>query len=113
MKLLFDQNISYRITQKLKDYFPGCSHVSESKLNDCEDLEVWKFARENDFVIVTFDADFYDISMINGYPPRIIWIRTGNLSTDEIVQIMIDNRISISAFIEGVEFEGIACLEIE
>jgi len=113
MKLLFDQNISFRITQKLEDYFPGCRHVSDCKLSDCEDLEIWNFAKENEFVIVTFDADFYDISIINGHPPKIIWIRTGNLSTLEMAQIMIDNYLSIHTFMEGAEFAGIACLELD
>ena len=74
MKLLFDQNISYRITHQLKEYFSECRHVFDCKLTDCEDLEIWKFAKENDFVIVTFDADFYDISILNGHPPKIIWL---------------------------------------
>jgi len=113
MKLLFDQNISFRITQKLENYFPGCRHLSDCKLSDCEDLEIWKFAKDNGFAIVTFDADFYDISIINGHPPKIIWIRTGNLSTREIAQLMIDNQLSISEFMVGIEFEGIACLELE
>ncbi len=76
MKLLFDQNISFRLTKKLQNYFPGSLHVSDCGLLDSEDQEIWEYARDHGFAIVTFDADFYDISIINGQPPKIIWITT-------------------------------------
>jgi predicted nuclease of predicted toxin-antitoxin system len=113
MKLLFDQNISFRITKKLKSYFSGCLHVSDCRLSDCEDPEIWQYAKENDFVIVTFDSDFYDISIINGHPPKIIWIRTGNLTTMGIVQLMIENQNTIKSFIENDDFKEISCLELD
>jgi len=113
MKLLFDQNISFRITKKLKSYFSGCIRVLDCGLLNCEDPEIWQYARDNDFVIVTFDSDFYDISIINGYPPKIIWIRTGNLTTIEISQLMINNQKIINSFLDTDEFKEIACLELE
>jgi predicted nuclease of predicted toxin-antitoxin system len=113
MKLLFDQNISYRVIKKLQNYFPGCIHVSDCKLSDCEDPEIWGFAKDNDFVIVTFDSDFYDISIINGQPPKIIWIRSGNLSTNEVVKLMIDNQQIINAFLKDSDFKEISCLELD
>jgi len=113
MRLLFDQNISFRITRKLISFFPACMHVSECGLNDREDPDIWNYARNNDCAIVTFDSDFYDISLINGCPPKIIWIRTGNLTTKEIVQLMISNREVIHSFLKNVEYKEIACLELE
>ncbi len=64
-------------------------------------------------LIPTFDSDFYDISIINGHPPKIIWIRSGNLKTDEVVQLLTDNKKIISGFIELDEFKDVACLELE
>jgi predicted nuclease of predicted toxin-antitoxin system len=40
MKLLFDQNISYRIVKKVSDKFSGCLHVSSCGLNDAEDSDI-------------------------------------------------------------------------
>jgi predicted nuclease of predicted toxin-antitoxin system len=113
MKLLFDQNISFRITRKLQNYFSGCCHVSDCKLSDSEDSEIWAYAKQNDFVIVTFDSDFYDISIINGHPPKIIWIRTGNLTTNEFVQLMIENQKIIDSFINDDGFKEVSCLELD
>jgi predicted nuclease of predicted toxin-antitoxin system len=113
MKLLFDQNISFRITKKLKSYFADCLHVSDCKLSDCEDQKIWEYAKENNCVIVTFDSDFYDISIINGHPPKIIWIRTGNVTTPEIAQLIIHNQKIINSFLNNDEFKDISCLELE
>ncbi len=113
MKLLFDQNISFRITKKLQSYYFGCLHVSDCGLNDCEDSDIWEYAKKENLAIVTFDADFYDISIINGHPPKIIWIRTGNLTTDEIAQLLISNQKIIEPFLHDPELSEIACLELE
>ncbi len=113
MKLLFDQNISFRLAKKLQNHFLGCMHVSDCKLNDSEDSDIWEYAKNNNFAIVTFDSDFYDISIINGHPPKIIWIRSGNLKTDEVVRLLTDNKKIISGFVELDEFKDVACLELE
>jgi len=80
---------------------------------DCDDFEIWEYARNNDYSIVTFDSDYYDISVISGHPPKVIWIRTGNLTTKEIAQLLINKKESIERFLESDDFKDISCLEIE
>lgn len=113
MRLLFDQNISFRITKKLQSFFSDCLHVSDCSLSNKEDSKIWEYAKKNDLAIVTFDSDFYDISIINGHPPKIIWIRTGNLSTDEISDLLISNKDSIEKFLNDPDYKDIACLELD
>jgi predicted nuclease of predicted toxin-antitoxin system len=113
MKLLFDQNISFRIVSKLEKHYPECRHVSDVGLNDAEDHIIWNFAKENDFSIVTFDSDYFDISIIKGHPPKIIWIRTGNLTTKEITELLIYNLDSIHSFLSDPNLEEMACKELE
>jgi predicted nuclease of predicted toxin-antitoxin system len=113
MRLLFDQNISFRITQKIHSFFADCIHVSDCGLSNHEDSEIWQYAKNNNYVIVTFDSDFYDISIISGHPPKIIWIRSGNLTTNEIAQLLIINKEAIHSFLENEDFKDIACLELE
>jgi predicted nuclease of predicted toxin-antitoxin system len=113
MKLLFDQNISYRIVKKVSHLFPGCLHVSGCGLSDAEDPDIWIFARKNGFTIVTFDADFYDLSLINGFPPKVIWIRAGNRSTNNIANLLNDHKNIIMDFIQSAGKEENSCLELE
>jgi len=110
MKLLFDQNISFRITKQLDDRFKECRQVRQVKLEDSDDMQIWQFAKNEEFTIVTFDADFYDISLVNNYPPKIIWLRTGNITTKEIASLLATHFDVIREFIANSEQ---ACLEIE
>jgi predicted nuclease of predicted toxin-antitoxin system len=38
--------------------------------------------------LVTFDTDFYDLSLLLGNPPKIVWIRTFNQTTKNIELIL-------------------------
>ena len=111
MRLLFDQNISYRIVSKLSDYYPDCRQVRELGLMDAEDIDIWDYARKNNYVIVTFDADFYDISFINGCPPKIVLLRTGNMTTNQIADLLRKNCVRIIHFCSHPELIDKACLE--
>jgi predicted nuclease of predicted toxin-antitoxin system len=99
MKLLLDQNISFKLVKQLEEYFPNSSHVKLEDLSESSDLEVWSFARENDFTIVTQDVDFSEISLVKGTPPKIIWLKCGNATTQHIYDTIIINFNSIEAFV--------------
>ena len=88
MKLLFDQNLSPRLAQQLDDVYPGSSHVSNLGLDRAIDLDVWNFARDNNFILVSKDADFSDLSTLIGFPPKVIWLRSGNCSTVTIESVL-------------------------
>jgi len=113
MKLLFDQNISFRIIEKVSDLFPDSKQVRQIGLENCEDLEIWEFAKKNDLVIVTFDSDFYDLSMLKGIPPKVIWLRTGNTTTESISKILAKNYDLIKDFSENPDYKDLSCLEID
>ena len=67
MKLLFDHNISYRILKKLPVGYAESRHVKTGGLMNSSDLEVWEYARQYQFIIVTQDSDFNDIYLIQGF----------------------------------------------
>ncbi len=50
MKLLSDQNISFRIIPKIADVFPEAKQVKQVGLENARDLEIWEHARKNDCV---------------------------------------------------------------
>jgi predicted nuclease of predicted toxin-antitoxin system len=101
MKLLFDQNISFRIIRLLPEDFADCRQVRSVGLNDCNDVEIWRYAKQNGFTIVTFDTDFFDISILRGFPPKIIRLRTGNLTTSDIAERILLNSSNIASFIDN------------
>ncbi len=58
------------------------------------------FAKENGFALVSIDADFVDLNTIIGVPPKIIWLRTGNLTTRSIAKLMDKHLVAIQDFLE-------------
>ena len=111
MRLLFDQNISYRIKNYLPELFSASKHVSDLGLQNQKDNTIWNYAKDNGFAVVTFDSDFYDRSIIYGIPPKIIWIRTGNVSTKNLGLLLSKNAEEIDAFLNDPELSEIACME--
>jgi len=100
MKLLLDQNLSPRLVRRLADLYPNSRHVMEVGLDRSLDKEVWNYARQHEYLIVTKDVDFSELSLIMGFPPKVIWIRRGNCSTHDIESILRENFNSINAMNE-------------
>ena len=113
MKLLFDQNISFRIISKISPNFPEAKQVIQLGIENYSDLEIWKFAKENEYIIITFDVDFYDLTNLQGFPPKIICLRFGNKQTDFIAHKINSKHLLIKDFINSREYYDIACLEIK
>ncbi len=112
MKLLFDQNISHRIIQKIQEAFPEAKQIRELGLENLSDIEIWDYAKLNGFTIVTYDADFFELSNLFGIPPKIIWLRIGNKKTSEIAGLIIKRREIILDFLSNTQFKLTTCLEI-
>jgi predicted nuclease of predicted toxin-antitoxin system len=109
MKLLFDQNLSFKLSQALADLFPGSSQVALVGLARADDAVVWQHAKANGFVLVSQDADFADMAALYGPPPKLIWLRCGNQLTHVIEKLLRDHALAIAAF----EHDNTAnCLEI-
>ena len=109
MKLLFDQNISQKLVRELKDVYPRLNHVYLLGMHTAADEEVWNYARTKDFIIVTHDSDFYERSLLYGFPPKVIWLRTGNTSTQNIKRLLLKHRESIQLFSKD---KTIGCLVV-
>ena len=101
MKLLIDNNLSYKVALRLQDVFPNSLHVGKVGLSTASDILLWEFAREGGFTILTKDEDFNFLSMLRGPPPKVIWLRTGNSSVDQIEALLRENVSSILDFIQS------------
>ena len=98
MKLLFDQNLSYRLVSALAHFYPESTRVRDVGLDKADDDAVWDYAREQGFAIVSKDSDFRQRSFVHGHPPKVVWIRRGNCSTSEIESLLGDRRDDLLAF---------------
>ena len=81
MKLLYDQNLSRRLVGLLEDCYPGSTHVIAVNLASASDGEVWAFAANSSYTIVSKDSDFHQRSLLHGPPPKVVWLNLGNCTT--------------------------------
>jgi predicted nuclease of predicted toxin-antitoxin system len=109
MKLLFDQNLSFKLCQTIADIFRDASHVGLLGLSEAGDRDVWDYAKANGFTIVSQDVDFSEMAALLGSPPKVVWLRGGNRSTAAISSLIRHHAELIMAF--GND-DDTACLEI-
>lgn len=88
MKLLFDQNLSPRLPRLLSDIYPESIHIREVGLRDASDLEIWQYAKLRGYAIVSKDSDFQQRSLLDGSPPKFVWLRAGNCTVKRIEDLL-------------------------
>jgi len=106
VKLLFDENLSPRLAERLQDIFADSAHVHVLGLGSSEDDLIWAYARDHAFAIVTKDADFQDVATLRGSPPKVIWIRQGNCSTRSIEAMLRRHANEISHCLSSPDCAG-------
>lgn len=102
-KLLFDENLSFRLVELLAEPFPGSAHVNDAGLHGCPDGDVWTHAATHGFVLVSKDNDFRQLSFLRGAPPKVVWLRVGNAPTKAVVDLLRSRQADIESFVQEVE----------
>jgi predicted nuclease of predicted toxin-antitoxin system len=103
LKLLLDENLSDRLVEDLRQAFGDCTHVRLVGLAAASDDEVWRYARDSGCTIVSKDSDFHQRVLLEGPPPKIVWVRRGNCSTREIFAVLKAAREDIQHFTEDAD----------
>lgn len=98
MKLLFDQNLSPKLAARLGPLYPGSAHVQQFGLDFADDDSVWDHARDYGYAIVTKDADFGNMAVVRGSPPKVIWLLIGNCTTARVETLLRASHASVEAF---------------
>ena len=109
MKLLLDENLSRRLVPFLQHLYPDSSQVVLLGLESASDQTVWHAAKQGGYVIVTRDADFQELSLVWGYPPQVIWLKTRNQSRAATLKLLVDNQELI---LESLVTNNLASIEI-
>jgi predicted nuclease of predicted toxin-antitoxin system len=103
VKLLFDENLSPRLAGALADVYPGSTHVHQCDLGSADDKAIWQYAKDNGLTIVSKDSDFQERSVLQGYPPKVIWLRAPNCTSAEIENLLRKAGPLVSQFLQAHE----------
>ena len=119
MKLLFDENAeapikgarqsvakAYRRTGRI---YPGSPHVAEFDLLERPDREIRDFAQASGFIIVTADADFYELAAALGPPTKVIW-RITEFAADSVLGILVSIAGSNPSAFQADSFQQVSPL---
>ena len=99
MKLLFDENLSFRLVEAITQLFPGSIHITRTSLaRGASDRAIWEYAGQNDFAIVTADSDFVTLANALGHPPKIIHLENCDYPTNIAARVLTTNALRISDF---------------
>lgn len=109
MKLLLDENLSYRLVPGLQAAYPGSSQVTLVGLGGADDRAVWRHALDHGYVLVTKDDDFLDLSALYGPPPIVIRLVLGNCSNARVLDALCSHQTSIE---EIMNQPGIGVIEL-
>lgn len=110
MKLLLDENLSRRLVPFLQHDFPGTTQVALLGLQSAADRAIWEAAKSRKFVIVTRDADFEELSLVWGQPPKVIWLKGSNSTSAATLKMLLNHAAIIK---EALIERNLACIEID
>ncbi len=111
MKLLFDENLSPSLVQRLAVAYPGSTHVRDVGLRGHADIALWEYARTHGFAIASKDTDFRDLSFLHGAPPKVLWLAVGNAGTAATAQLLEGRRSRVEVFASAAE-EALLVVEL-
>jgi predicted nuclease of predicted toxin-antitoxin system len=109
MKIVLDANISWKLTAALNPVFGECAHVDLIGLDvPADDIDIWNYALQHGYIIITKDSDFVNLLELQGFPPKIVLLKTGNNSSKALMELL----IKIKSEIKDLEESDYGLLEI-
>ena len=110
MKLLLDENLSRHLLPELRALFPGSNHIVPMGLESASDHDVWLRAAAEGFTIVTKAADFVELAVLRGVPPKVIRLAVGNVPNSVVRACLVTHAAAIRRF--GSSEEAVLELDV-
>ena len=88
MKFLIDNQLPHGLVNYFQSHGIQSSHVIQHNLDEATDHEIWAFAREYGWTIITKDEDFFHLATLMPEGPAVVWVRLGNCRKPELFQAL-------------------------
>lgn len=89
IRFLIDENLPTTLATRLG---VPCQHAHDLG-RQLTDSQLWEHARRDGWTLLTKDADFFDRLTLEGPPPKVVWVRTGNLRRNAL-ETMLASRLT-------------------
>jgi predicted nuclease of predicted toxin-antitoxin system len=97
MRVLLDENLSYKLTHRLIDLFPCIIHVRQIGLQSANDDQIWQRAKQYDLLITT-DRDFIELIARDGPPPKVVRVERCDVKLAELEAMFRHEALRIYTF---------------
>lgn len=101
MKFIVDHNLPPQLVRVLVERFPGTTHTMDLGFDRLPDTQLWEFAKEHDFHLMTKDSDHFQLSLVRGAPPKVVWIRIGNAPIHMVTSLLERHLDDIETFLRN------------
>ncbi|MGH6951962.1 MAG: DUF5615 family PIN-like protein [Vitreimonas sp.] len=85
MRFLIDTNLPKSLCRWIASKGHEAEHVLDLGLGQADDADIWVHAEAAGAVIVSKDEDFPDLVRLASSGPSVVWIRTGNGTTRQLL----------------------------
>lgn len=101
MQFLCDVHISFKLVNAITNLGFECIHIN-TILDKwfTKDTVIAQFADENNYVLITKDADFKNSFLVKNTPKKLIKINLGNISNTELISIFEKNLYKMAKLAE-------------
>ncbi len=105
MKFLIDAQLPRRLALQLCGLGHDAIHTLDLPTgNRTSDQELIELATRDDRVAVTKDRDFVDSFILRREPPRLLWITTGNVANDALLNLVVSHLPRLETIFESAAF---------
>lgn len=105
MKFLVDAQLPLKLCEILENSGFESTHVDFlPKGDETTDIEIARHADEQEWIIMTKDADFYHSHMISRKPEKLFLITTGNLKNRALFDLIRRHATAIKEQLKDCSF---------
>jgi len=88
MKFIIDAQLPIKLKTWLVQEGNDCLHTNDLPQKEFStDEEIMKFAEQEHRIVITKDSDFYKHFLITGFPKKILFVTTGNVTNTELIRV--------------------------
>lgn len=88
MRFLVDNQLPSALARFLVSIGSDAAHVLDLELAQSGDAELWSFAVENKFVLISKDHDFLHFLDRTAPDGQLIWVRVGNCRRQALLEVV-------------------------
>jgi len=89
MKILIDMNLPPKLADLFAKKGIEAAHWHIIGAPDAEDSEIMAYARDNDYIVLTYDLDFTAIlAVTHNIKPSVVQIRTQGFHTEQAAELI-------------------------